>query len=116
MNVFVNFSNHPSVKWDEKQRKVSEHYGKIIDIPFPSVDPFCGEKEIETLAEKYTGIILSYYPAIVMCQGEYTLCFDVVRKLKQNGICVVAACSKRDVIETEQGKISSFHFVRYREY
>lgn len=116
MNVFINFSNHPSVRWDRKQIELSESYGKIIDIPFPSVDPSYGEKEIELLADKYVDIIMSYQPQIVMCQGEYTFCFKVVEELKKKGIRVVAACSQRDVIETDQQKISTFHFVRYREY
>lgn len=116
MNRFVNFSNHPSEKWDEKQKKESEVYGKIVDIPFPSVDPFSDEETIEKLADQYVEKILSYNPSVVMCQGEYTLCFKVVEKLKQKRIRVVAACSKREVVETEHGKISSFHFVRYRQY
>lgn len=116
MNRFINFSNHPSEKWDEKQIKVSKHFGEIADIAFPSVDPFSDEEDIERLADQYVEKILSYNPAAVMCQGEYTLCFKVVEKLKRNHVRVMAACSKRNVIETEHGKISTFHFVRYREY
>lgn len=116
MSKFINFSNHPSERWDEKQIKESKKYGDISDLPFPSVNPFFNEEDIEKLADQYVKKILAYNPAAVMCQGEYTLCFKVVEKLKQNRVPVMAACSKRDVIETEHGKISTFHFVRYREY
>ena len=33
--IFINFSNHPSDRWDDKQKKASEQYGRIKDIPFP---------------------------------------------------------------------------------
>ena len=37
MGVFVNFSNHPSLRWSDEQLKVArQQYGEIIDVPFPA--------------------------------------------------------------------------------
>ena len=35
--VFVNFTNHPSETWEEKQIEAAHQYGKIVDLPFPNV-------------------------------------------------------------------------------
>lgn len=38
--AFVNFTNHPSEYWEEKQLKEALKYGKIYDLPFPAIDPW----------------------------------------------------------------------------
>lgn len=65
--------------------------------------------------------ILSFTPDAVMCQGEFTLTYSVVKKLKEKGIRVLAACSRRSVIMKPAGnggfsKIVDFEFVQFREY
>ena len=52
MNIFVNFTNHPSAYWDENQRKEALKYGMIRDMPFPSVDPESDEAYIDSLAQQ----------------------------------------------------------------
>ena len=57
----------------------------------------------------------------VMVQGEFTLVYGVVNRLKNAGIKVVSACSERKAIEyqDEYGndiKENRFSFVRFREY
>lgn len=116
MHCFVNFSNHPSGKWDNSQREAALVYGKIVDIPFPSVEPYLDERDIDSLADEYVRKITEYSPVAVMCQGEFTLCFSVAKKLQDLGIKVLSACSKRDVVEKDDKKISVFRFVKFREY
>ena len=53
METFVNFSNHPSNKWDEKQIEAARMYGMIVDVPFPAVDPHLDEDGLEHMAEEY---------------------------------------------------------------
>ena len=118
---FVNFSNHPSEKWSKSQRSAAEEYGTIIDIPFPTVRADASEEEIAELAAQMTEEILSCRPAAVMCQGEFTLTFAVVERLKARGVRTFAACSERKVIEKERDdgafeKTVYFEFVRFREY
>ena len=51
--MFVNFTNHPSEVWGEKQTYEARKFGEIIDIPFPEVDPYADENMIEKLSEEY---------------------------------------------------------------
>lgn len=118
--MFVNFSNHPSAGWGVEQREAAEKSGAICDMPFPAVPPKATGTEIEEAAEKIAGEILSLNPDAVLCQGEFTLSYAVIRILRENNIKVVAACSERkseDIIENGSTvKKATFSFVGFREY
>ena len=98
-NIFINFSNHPSDRWSNEQKKAALNYGEIIDIPFPSVDSNGDESYIKETGNKMIERIMSYHPKAVLCQGEFTL-----------------ACSNRNVKEDGNKKIVEFNFVRFRSY
>ena len=79
------------------------------------------KEEIQEMAESYIARILEYQPVAVMCQGEFTLTYHVVRLLKEHGITVVSACSERKSVEKkkEDGtvyKSAVFRFAQFREY
>lgn len=119
--LFINFSNHPHSKWSDQQIRDAEAYGDIKDISFPNVDAGLTCSDIDTLSEKYINEILSYKPDCVLCQGEFTLAYAVISKLRQKGIKTAAACSERIVAEkiNPDGNIertSVFRFVQFREY
>lgn len=118
--MFINFSNHSSEMWSIEQKKESEIYGDIMDIGFPNVSPYADSSEIEQLAEMCVDDIMKNNPSCVMCQGEFTLSYHVIKKLKEKDVKVVAACSERLVSETSvNGKSEKqviFRFVKYREY
>lgn len=119
--MFVNFSNHASSNWNSKQKNAAMQYGEIIDIPFPMVSAEMREKDIGVLADKYVKEILDKNPNAVMCQGEFTLTYAVISRLKKAGIKCIAACSERVVNEIIQvdGTIhreSVFDFIDFREY
>ena len=113
---FINFSNHPSAQWGTEQFKKAREFGEVIDLAFPSVSPEADENEIARLAEAFAGKIIGMAPAAVMIQGEFTLAFAVVLRLKQKGIKCLAACSNRLVEEEDNVKLVRFDFVRFREY
>lgn len=114
--IFVNFTNHSSLEWDDKQKKAAERYGEIFDVPFPAVDPHKGEAYIEELAKRCLAEILKLEPAAVLCQGEFCLVYRLVSLLKEKGIPVFAACSSR-MVEVKDGKKEVlFQFCRFREY
>lgn len=114
--MFVNFSNHPSANWSDEQMTAAHQYGEIVDVSFPLVPPDADENEILMLADEQCSRILELDPEIVMCQGEFTLAYVVVRRLKAHGVRVVAACSDRVVEEHGNQKTSRFCFVRFRDF
>lgn len=118
---FVNFSNHPSKYWSKKQIDEAEKFGEIIDVEFPKVSPFDSYDEIKTKSKKWCDVIMSHDPAVVMCQGEFTLCYEVISLLKKREVSCVAACSERKAIEKilKDGTIEKtaiFNFIGFREY
>ncbi|MCR5667353.1 MAG: hypothetical protein K6G01_11075 [Eubacterium sp.] len=119
--MFINFSNHPSTRWSEKQVLYAKQYGEICDMAFPSVGPTADENEIENLSSQILGDIMKKHPKAVLVQGEFTLCYSLIKKLRKENIRCLAACSTRNVIEKTQsdGSIkreSVFEFCRFREY
>ena len=114
--VFINFTNHSSDAWEEKQLEAAGKYGQIVDLPFPNVCTHAGEKDIEALGEEYCEKILRQNPAAVLCQGEFSLTFFVVTRLRANGVKVLTACSERKVVQKGNVKSSIFEFAGFREY
>ncbi len=121
--MFINFSNHPSSKWDVKQKNEALKYGDIVDIPFPQVAPFGDETYISNLADEAVNSIegLVEPQSAVMVQGEYNLTYEVVARLLSKGIRVVSACTDRDTVGEVDSfgntvKQSRFTFTRFREY
>ena len=121
--VFINCSNHPSSEWSDEQKNAAGRDGKveIVDILFPEVDPHWGQKKIKSKAEEVCKKIYGYNIDRVMCQGEFTLSYQIIRELKGNGINVVAACSRRETKECrkEDGtteKKTVFRFEKFRRY
>ena len=117
VTYFVNFSNHPSDRWDLSQKKEALQYGEaIVDIPFPEVDPALDESGLDRLAEEKYREILAWHPAAVMCQGEFGLTFAVVQRLLAAGVTVLHACSGRNVLTEGNEKIVRFDFVQFRRF
>ena len=119
--MFINLSNHNSANWSESQLKAAESFGEIMDYSFPPVPANADSEEVLSIAEKVVEEILSLKPDCVMCQGEFTLTYAIVKRLKEAGIKVVAGCSERNVVETkkEDGSIEKaaiYQFVQFREY
>lgn len=120
---FVNFSNHPSASWNAEQIQAALAMapgGELLDVPFPAVPANADEGQIAELAQEYMTKILAHAPAAVMCQGEFGLCYEVIRALKAKNIRVMYSCTERCAVEqiTENGaeKTSVFRFVRFREF
>lgn len=120
-SIFVNFSNHPSSRWSPEQLSAAEAFGRVVDEPFPAVPAELDERGVALLADEAVLRIMAHHPSAVLCQGEFTLAFAVVERLKAEGVKVLAASSDR-VIETEADengetrKVSVFRFVRFRAY
>lgn len=120
--TFINLTNHPSVLWSDEQLDAAGQYGHIVDMPFPAVDPAADSAEITLLADSCIEKIRTFEEPTVLVQGEFTLVFNIVTKLKAEGIRTLAACSERQVVEsksedgTSTRKSVIFRFRRFREY
>lgn len=118
--MFVNFTNHASENWSKEQLLEAEKYGEIVDIAFPNISPEANKEDVLILVNEYANKILELEPSCVLCQGEFCFSYNVICKLKEHHIKVVAACSNRVVEEeiSENGtrKVSYFKFVQFREY
>ena len=119
-HVLINFSNHPSESWSEKQIKAAQKYGEIIDLPFPDIDPYMNKKQLQALSADYVQKIQAMakgYHFTVHLMGEMTFTYMVVSQLKEVGIECIASTTQREVEETSDGrKTSVFQFVSFRNY
>lgn len=119
--MFLNFSNHPSAQWSKDQLYAAELFGEVTDLDFPDVPPEWDIDRVCELADGYARMILDLRPDAVLCQGEMTLTYQIVKRLYPTGIRIFSACSDRISEETVQPdgstkKISRFVFRRFRSY
>lgn len=119
--MFINCSNHKSIDWSDGQLSAAHKYGEIVDYPFPNVSPELSKAEIIGIAKKVVEDIKNLNPLAVMCQGEQTLSYHIVRLLNDEGIRVLAGCTERNTREVKNSdgsitKIAIFNFVKFREY
>lgn len=119
--MVVNFSNNRSELWSEKEKNVAAEWGEIVDMPFPNVDATLSENDVSLLAEIFSKKIIDMKPKAVICQGEFSLTFAVVSRIKAAGIPVYTICSQRTITEyiDESGRKiqrATFEFVKFREY
>ena len=83
---FINLSNHPSSGWGEEQKQAAKQWGTIIDYPFPEVDAQSSTQNIKELAEIIVISVLKRNPSAIMCQGEMTLTYQLVKLFKEKGL------------------------------
>lgn len=117
--MLINLSNHPSRYWTREQIEASRVYGDLVDYPFPHIDPKWGVLELEQQVEK-TMIALANWigtgQVVVHVMGELTFTLKLVTRLQQQGVLCVASTTQRTVLKEGPQKVSTFQFVRFREY
>lgn len=119
--MLINFSNHPSASWDERQSSAAMEYGTVVDLPFPSVDSTEDEQYIQALTDTYLEKIVAIAGtpenATIHIMGEMTLTFALVKALQAKGFRCIASTTDRVVTILPDGtKNVSFSFSRFREY
>lgn len=119
--MFVNLSNHPSAIWDEAQRKAAEEYGRILDIPFPSIPPEWDAHDVEELVRIYVAKIDDLIGkgeenSVIHVVGEIVFTFQLVTVLLNKGYRVVASTTERSTKFVGKEKRSVFKFVDFRFY
>jgi len=116
---FINFSNHSSVKWSEKQLMAALQYGEIGEFPFPIVSPEMNADAVHKMADEYVKQLVNTFGAeiTVHIMGEMTFTFMVVTRLKELGIrCVASTTERKTTYNADGTKLSEFSFVKFREY
>jgi CRISPR-associated protein Csx16 len=116
-SCFVNLTNHPSSQWEREQKDAALALAeRIEDVRFPNVPPEASEKDLAAIAQAFVAQ-LSPNATHALVQGEFTLAFEIVRRLQERNITCLAATTERQVEEADKGrKTSTFRFVRFREY
>lgn len=122
--MFINYTNHPSALWGDEQKEQAMVYGRIVDIPFPDISPQIKKEEMYHLAGNECRRLLSLLQeekdSAVLCQGEFTFTYLMVKFLQEKRIKVLSAVSERKVKEVSDGNIvrkeSEFCFQGFREY
>ncbi len=119
--IFLNLTSHASAGWSDVQRRAAEAFGRIVDLPFPAISAQASSEDIRALAGNIAARAAALQPKAVLCQGEFTCCFAIVRALQARGIPVCAATSERQTKESVQPdgstkKLSTFRFVQFRFY
>ena len=82
---FVNFSNHPSARWDDDQLRAARNMiapaenqpisdtmvlGTVVDLPFPQMNASMTLAEVEALSSEQIEAILDRAPGVVLAAGE----------------------------------------------
>lgn len=138
--VFINFTNHTSAKWSNKQFNAAKNFNNrlswagreeniILDVKFPNVDPRLDAHGVESLALDYVKYIIKHWAegdnslTGILIQGEATFVHSFVNLFYEENIFVpcLCACSERVSVEKidDEGntkKVSEFSFVKFREY
>jgi chitinase len=122
--MLINFSNHPSAFWSAEQTEAAEkQFGKIVDLPFPAVNPAGDEDYIQALAEEFlqkvrgiAGLARNDGSVVIHIMGEQTFTTAMVRLLQTYGFTCVASTTERVAKEENGVKTSEFRFVMFREY
>ena len=125
MDLFINYSNHPMSKWSEKQLNAAKEMAdKLIDIPFPQIDPEATEDDIISLAneqleeiEKKYGDNDTFITIHIAGELTYTAYFVSMVNRHHYNIACVSSTSKRNTVDNPDGtKTVKFEFVKFRLY
>lgn len=120
MKVLVNYTNHSSANWTDKQR---EGWDIIIDIPFPQIPANHSADDVAPLADTAKNILTEIDKEYLYCQkylclqGEYTFCYLFILKywnLFSGRWKLAIPTTERIVVEKNGEKISKFEFQRWR--
>lgn len=134
--MFINYTNHPSASWGEKQTNEAKKYGEIRDMLFLNISPQMTVQELMKLAKEHGDNIIAVVEyeenSAVLCQGESVFTYMLVNYLLskklgahrwQSGLRnlkVLSAISERKVVEIVDGDVtqkkSEFYFEGFREY
>jgi len=114
--LFANISSHRNSEWQKSQINAAKEIvgpdGRIIDMPFPRIDPSANEAEVEQMAKDMASAIGPTIKA-AMVQGEYALTIYLIRELEKFNIACYVAALERGY--TKYKGQEQRRFVRFRK-
>jgi hypothetical protein len=116
--MLINVSNHPFETWTNEQKEAAETaYTYVLDVPFPPIPPSASKYEVMDLAVECWGHIckISGIDAVHI-MGELVFCYILVGICHDHGVQCIASTTARDVEVVDGRKVSTFRFVKFREY
>ena len=129
--MLINNTNREHTTWGEDQLEASKDFGEIVDMIMPGIPAEADEAEADRIAGLVVRRILRRLGRekagtgteqdAVICQGDFTLVYRVVTRLKEAGVTVVAPSFQRVTKPTLRPDGTtvpgySFRFERYRQY
>jgi len=130
-SMLINNTNREHTTWGEDQLEASKDFGEIVDMIMPGIPAEADEAEADRIAGLVVRRILRRLGRenagtgneqdAVICQGDFTLVYRVVTRLKEAGVTVVAPTFQRVTKPTLRPDGTtvpgySFRFERYRQY
>ena len=130
-SMLINNTNREHTTWGEDQLEASKDFGEIVDMIMPGIPAEADEAEADRIAGLVVRRILRRLGRenagtgneqdAVICQGDFTLVYRVVTRLKEAGVTVVAPSFQRVTNPTLRPDGTtvpgySFSFERYRQY
>lgn len=125
-NLFVNLTNHPVAKFQNKQLQAAQALGEVQEIKFPQIDPHASTNDVHTLAASYLSDILNnskeFAHVYVQIMGEMVFTASFVHQsMMHDNITCIASTTDRQVVEIEMEdgtieKKTTFDFVQFRKY
>lgn len=122
--MFINMSNHPMEKWSEKQLTAAKKLGdKQWELPFPMVDPTYDKEDLINMAYDYIYQILENFSGEksfkIHIMGEMGFVYNFIRlalDIPNYNFEFFHSTTRRIVEEKNGNKVSTFEFVKFREY
>ncbi len=116
--MLLNVSNHPFSSWPQQQQiDAQRHYGGVVEIPFPHIEPDWDIPHIMQVCTQLCKQIMELHPQAVYIVGEHVTTFILVRMLQEHGITCLNARSERVVIQQADGTESKrFQYKGFRAY
>ncbi len=131
--MLINLTNREHTGWSKDQTAAAENYGKIVDFPMPGVPAEASEEETDRMADLILRRVLRRLEEqnpdeakepgsdMVICQGDFTLVYRLVSRLKAEGIAVAAPTFRRvrkPTLRPDGTTVPGydFQFVRFRQY
>lgn len=126
--MFINYSNHPTEKWSDVQKRAAlamTKNGQLIDLPFPQIDPEWDWDDLLALAAQETKRLMDaigdtpIWNCWLHIMGEQSFCAALMDNLcyrfGAQSVRFVVSTTKRIVVDNLDGtKSSRFEFVRFR--